>query len=306
MGDDGPVEITTTCGGKKFKVVITPFDENGEVNYKMAAKLAKAIIDSGSDGLVIGGTTGEAPTISDEEKLKLFSIVKESIGPNHALIAGTTNNNTKESVKLSKLAESTEVDGLLLTVPSYNKPTQDGLYKHFKSISEEVSIPCILYNVPSRTSLNMTEETTIKLSNLKNIVGIKEASSDLDQITRIISNTSDDFKVWSGNDNETLYILSAGGYGIVSVAGHILSSQIKQLIGHVLEGNIEVAGKTFFCQRQLVSQLTGSAFSTDVILTHVCQLSFILARNVSISMRFFSIDAQRVGASSHIKIIIQK
>jgi len=159
------------------------------------------------------------------------------------LIAGTTNNNTKESVKLSKLAEAAEVDGLLLTVPSYNKPTQDGLYQHFKSISEEVSIPCILYNVPSRTSLNMTDETTIKLSNLKNIVGIKEASSDLDQITRIISNTSDDFKVWSGNDNETLYILSAGGYGIVSVAGHILSSQIKQLIGHVLEGNIEVAGK---------------------------------------------------------------
>ena len=229
--------------GRLLTAMITPFDENGDINYDMAAKLSKAIIDSGSDGLVIGGTTGEAPTINDQEKLKLFSIVKESIGPEHALIAGTTNNNTKESVKLSKLAEAAEVDGLLLTVPSYNKPTQDGLYQHFKSISEEVSIPCILYNVPSRTSLNMTDETTIKLSNLKNIVGIKEASSDLDQITRIISNTSDDFKVWSGNDNETLYILSAGGYGIVSVAGHIVSSQIKQLIGHVLEGNIEVAGK---------------------------------------------------------------
>jgi 4-hydroxy-tetrahydrodipicolinate synthase len=229
--------------GRLLTAMITPFDENGEINYEMAAKLAKAIIDSGSDGLVIGGTTGEAPTISDQEKLKLFSVVKESIGTDHALIAGTTNNNTKESVKLSKLAESAKVDGLLLTVPSYNKPTQDGLYKHFKSISEEVSIPCILYNVPSRTSLNMTDETTIKLSSLKNIIGIKEASSDLDQITRIISNTSDDFKVWSGNDNETLYILSAGGYGIVSVAGHIVSSQIKQLIGHVLEGNIEFAGK---------------------------------------------------------------
>tara|TARA_B100001179_G_scaffold179852_1_gene135174 strand:+ start:329 stop:1213 length:885 start_codon:yes stop_codon:yes gene_type:complete len=229
--------------GRLLTAMITPFDENGDINYDMAAKLSKAIIDSGSDGLVIGGTTGEAPTINDQEKLKLFSVVKESIGPEHALIAGTTNNNTKESVKLSKLAEAAEVDGLLLTVPSYNKPTQDGLYQHFKSISEEVSIPCILYNVPSRTSLNMTDETTVKLSNLKNIVGIKEASSDLDQITRIISNTSDDFKVWSGNDNETLYILSAGGYGIVSVAGHILSSQIKQLIGHVLEGNIEVAGK---------------------------------------------------------------
>ena len=224
--------------GRLLTAMITPFDENGDINYDMAAKLSKAIIDSGSDGLVIGGTTGEAPTINDQEKLKLFSVVKESIGSEHALIAGTTNNNTKESVKLSKLAEAAGVDGLLLTVPSYNKPTQDGLYQHFRAISEEVSIPCILYNVPSRTSLNMTDETTIKLSDLNNIVGIKEASSDLDQITRIISNTSDDFKVWSGNDNETLYILAAGGYGIVSVAGHIVSSQIKEL-----EGNIEVAGK---------------------------------------------------------------
>ena len=229
--------------GRLLTAMITPFHENGDINFEMAAKLAKAIVDSGSDGLVIGGTTGEAPTISDEEKLKLFSVVKESIGNNHSLIAGTTNNNTKESIKLSKLAESENVDGLLLTVPSYNKPTQEGLYQHFKNISEEVSIPCILYNVPSRTSLNMTDETTIKLSELKNIIGIKEASNDLDQITSIIDNTSSDFKVWSGNDNETLYIMAAGGYGIVSVAGHIVSGQIKQMIGNLLEGNIELAGK---------------------------------------------------------------
>ena len=228
--------------GRLLTAMITPFHENGDINFEMAAKLAKAIVDSGSDGLVIGGTTGEAPTISDEEKLKLFSVVKESIGNNHSLIAGTTNNNTKESIKLSKLAESENVDGLLLTVPSYNKPTQEGLYQHFKNISEEVSIPCILYNVPSRTSLNMTDETTIKLSELKNIIGIKEASNDLDQITSIIDNTSSDFKVWSGNDNETLYIMAAGGYGVVSVAGHIVSGQIKQMIGNLLEGNIELAG----------------------------------------------------------------
>ena len=229
--------------GRLLTAMITPFHENGDINFEMAAKLAKAIVNSGSDGLVIGGTTGEAPTISDEEKLKLFSVVKESIGNNHSLIAGTTNNNTKESIKLSKLAESENVDGLLLTVPSYNKPTQEGLYQHFKNISEEVSIPCILYNVPSRTSLNMTDETTIKLSELKNIIGIKEASNDLDQITSIIDNTSSEFKVWSGNDNETLYIMAAGGYGIVSVAGHIVSGQIKQMIGNLLEGNIELAGK---------------------------------------------------------------
>ncbi len=229
--------------GRLLTAMITPFHENGDINFEMAAKLAKAIVDSGSDGLVIGGTTGEAPTISDEEKLKLFSVVKESIGNNHSLIAGTTNNNTKESIRLSKLAESENVDGLLLTVPSYNKPTQEGLYQHFKNISEEVSIPCILYNVPSRTSLNMTDETTIKLSELKNIIGIKEASNDLDQITSIIDNTSSDFKVWSGNDNETLYIMAAGGYGVVSVAGHIVSGQIKQMIGNLLEGNIELAGK---------------------------------------------------------------
>ena len=229
--------------GRLLTAMITPFHENGDINFEMAAKLAKAIVNSGSDGLVIGGTTGEAPTISDEEKLKLFSVVKESIGNNHSLIAGTTNNNTKESIKLSKLAESENVDGLLLTVPSYNKPTQEGLYQHFKNISEEVSIPCILYNVPSRTSLNMTDETTIKLSELKNIIGIKEASNDLDQITSIIDNTSSDFKVWSGNDNETLYIMAAGGYGIVSVAGHIVSGLIKQMIGNLLEGYIELAGK---------------------------------------------------------------
>ena len=229
--------------GRLLTAMITPFYENGDVNYEMASKLAKAIVDSGSDGLVIGGTTGEAPTISDDEKLKLFSVIKESIGTDHALIAGTTNNNTKESIKLSKLAESENVDGLLLTVPSYNKPTQDGLYQHFKAISEEVSIPCILYNVPSRTSLNMDDETTVKLSELKNIIGIKEACNDLDQITRIINNTSADFKVWSGNDNETLYIMAAGGYGIVSVAGHIVSRQINQMIGYILEGNIELAGK---------------------------------------------------------------
>ena len=114
--------------GRLLTAMITPFHENGDVNYEMASKLAKAIVDSGSDGLVIGGTTGEAPTISDDEKLKLFSVIKESIGSDHALIAGTTNNNTKESIKLSKLAESENVDGLLLTVPSYNKPTQEGLY----------------------------------------------------------------------------------------------------------------------------------------------------------------------------------
>ena len=142
---------------------------------------------------------------------------------------------------MSKEAEALGVDGILMTVPSYNKPPQEGLYQHFKTIAESVSLPCVLYNVPSRTALNMTDTTTVRLSQIDNIVGTKEASSDPVQITKIIRDTDDDFKVWSGNDDETFPIMCAGGYGIVSVASHIVGSQIKAMMGMILEGDIESA-----------------------------------------------------------------
>ena len=227
--------------GRLLTAMVTPFDQEGNVDFQRASELSKALVKSGSDGLVIGGTTGEAPTLSYDEKLQLFSIVKESVGPEISVIAGTTDNNTQVSVDLSKDAEKLGVDGLLLTVPAYNKPTQEGLYKHFVKIADSVNIPVILYNVPSRTSLNMEAETTLRLSSIENIIGVKEASSDLDQVTEIISNAPEGFKVWSGNDNETFLIMMLGGYGVVSVASNIIGTQVKSMMGLILEGEIEKA-----------------------------------------------------------------
>ncbi len=227
--------------GRLLTAMVTPFDQEGNVDFQRASELSKALVKTGSDGLLLGGTTGESPTLSYDEKLQLFSVVKESVGSEIAVIAGTTDNNTQVSLELSKDAEKLGVDGLLLTVPAYNKPTQEGLFKHFEKIANSVKIPCILYNVPSRTSLNMDSSTTLKLSSIENIIGIKEASSDLDQVTEIISNAPEGFKVWSGNDNETFLIMALGGYGVVSVASNIIGNQVKSMIGLILEGEIEQA-----------------------------------------------------------------
>ena len=227
--------------GRLITAMVTPFDEKGAVDYEQAKCLANALLDSGSDGLVITGTTGEGPTLSAEEKIRLYAEVKEAIGSRGAVIAGTTDNDTAKSIELSAEAESVGADALLLTVPAYNKPPQDGLYQHFKAIAESTSLPCVLYNVTSRTSLNMTDETTIRLSEIDNIVGVKEAGSDLNQITRIIDRAGDDFRVWSGNDDETFSIMATGGYGVVSVLSHLVGNQIKQMMGCLLEGDVEKA-----------------------------------------------------------------
>ena len=227
--------------GRLLTAMVTPFDDEGEIDYTKARKLARALLDSGSDGLVIGGTTGESPSMSDDEKIRLFAEVKEEVGDEAAVVAGTTDNNHRKSVELSVEAEKIGADALLLTVPAYNKPSQEGLYQNFKAIAEATSLPGILYNVPSRPSLNMTHETTLRLAEIENIVGVKEASSDPEQITRIIDGAPDGFRVWSGNDDETFSIMCTGGYGIVSVAAHIVGLQIKEMMGRILEGDIEAA-----------------------------------------------------------------
>ncbi|MBT3994304.1 MAG: 4-hydroxy-tetrahydrodipicolinate synthase [Chloroflexi bacterium] len=227
--------------GRLLTAMVTPFTEEGDVDYARARELAKALLKSGSDGLVIGGTTGEAPAMGDDELLRLFAEVKEAIGEDGAVIAGTTNNNTRGSIALSQAAEKAGVDALLLTVPAYNKPTMGGLYQHFTAIADAVSIPGILYNVPSRTALNMDAATTLRLADVPNIVGVKEASSDPDQIAYVIKDSPEGFRVWSGNDNEILSTMAMGGYGIVSVAGNIISGQIQKMIGLLLEGDAEAA-----------------------------------------------------------------
>ena len=229
--------------GRLLTAMITPFDEEGEIDYGQARKLATGLVNSGSDGLVIGGTTGESPSMSEDEKLRLFGEVKEEVGDRAAVVAGTTDNNHRRSIEVSKEAERIGVDGLLLTVPAYNKPSQEGLYHHFKAIAEATSLPGLLYNVPSRTALNMTAETTLRLAEIENIIGVKEASSDPVQITQIVDAAPDGFRVWSGNDDETFSIMCVGGYGIVSVASNIIGDQIKAMIGLVLEGELESAAR---------------------------------------------------------------
>lgn len=227
--------------GRLITAMATPFDSAGQVDYPQARRLANALLASGSDGVIVSGTTGESPTLTPAEKLRLYAEVKEAVGPRGAVVAGTGNYSTAESIELSREAERVGVDGLLLVVPYYNKPPQEGLYRHFKAIAGSVHLPCMLYNVTSRTSLNMTHETTLRLSQVDNIIGVKEAGSDLDQITRIIAGAPDGFRVWSGNDNETFYIMAAGGYGVVSVAAHLVGRQIKQMMGLLLEGEVERA-----------------------------------------------------------------
>jgi len=221
--------------------MVTPFDEKGDVDFEQAKRLAHALLDSGSDGVVLSGTTGESPTLTTDEKMRLFSEVKQSIGDKGVVIAGTGTYSTAESIELSQEAEKQGVDGLLLVVPYYNKPPQEGMYQHFKAIAGKTNLPCIVYNIMGRTGVNMTDETTIRLSQIDNIVGTKEASGDMNQIARIIQGASPGFKVWSGDDNQTFLIMSIGGYGVVSVVAHLVGNQIKHMMGLLLEGDIEGA-----------------------------------------------------------------
>ncbi len=227
--------------GRLITAMVTPFDEEGQVDYQQAKKLALVLLDSGSEGLVVVGTTGESPTIIREEELRLFSEVKSAVGERGAVVAGTGSNSTAEALETTKEAERIGVDACLLVVPYYNKPTQEGLYQHFKTIAESTSLPCILYNVPSRTVTSLAADTVVRLSQIDNIIGVKEASGNLEQVAKIISGTRDDFLVWSGNDSDTLPILALGGYGVISVASHLVGNQIREMIDCAVAGNMNKA-----------------------------------------------------------------
>ncbi|MBA7505743.1 4-hydroxy-tetrahydrodipicolinate synthase [subsurface metagenome] len=227
--------------GRLLTAMVTPFNEDGEVDYGQARKLALALLDSGSDGLVVVGTTGESPTVTWEEELQLFREVKSAVGERGAVIAGTGSNSTAEALEATREAERIGVDACILVVPYYNKPTQEGLYQHFKAIAQGTNIPCILYNVPSRTVVSLSADTVIKLSHIDNIIGVKEASGNMGEIAKIISNTDNDFLVWSGNDSDTLPILALGGYGVISVAAHLVGRQIRQMIDYFISGKKDKA-----------------------------------------------------------------
>src|SRR6202171_1343424 len=188
--------------------MITPFKTDGSVDYSVAEKLAARLVADGSDGVVLSGTTGESPALSDDEKIELIKAIKKAI-PGKNVVAGTGSNDTHHSVKLSERAMKAGADALLAVVPYYNKPPQEGMYQHFKAISEVG--PTIMYNIQGRTAVNMTAVTTLRCAELPGIIGVKEASGDLDQIGFVCAGRPPSFKVWSGDDSWTLPVMAVGG-----------------------------------------------------------------------------------------------
>ena len=228
--------------GRMLTAMVTPFDENLEVNYDMAAKLAEYLLEQGNDGIVVNGTTGESPTLNDDEKVQMFRTVKQTVGERAVVIAGTGSNNTHHSIELTQKAAECGVDGIMLVVPYYSKPSQEGLYQHFKTVAAATDLPIILYNIPGRCGTNLAPETVVRLANdVPNIVAIKEASGNLDQIARLKTMCPADFAIYSGDDSLTLPILSIGGAGIISVVVHVAGKDLRKMVDAYFAGNVAEA-----------------------------------------------------------------
>lgn len=229
--------------GRVVTAMVTPFTRHWELDPPRAAELARRLVDMGSDGLVVTGTTGESPVLATEEKVKLWETVTEAVGDRVPVVAGTGTNCTRESVRLTRLAEKAGVRGVMLVTPYYNKPPAEGLFRHFRAVAESTSLPIILYNVPGRTGVNMTPATVARLAEIPNIVALKEASGNLDQVTEILRLVPPGFAVYSGDDSLTLPVLAVGGMGVVSVASHLVAGEIAAMIRAWREGRVEEAAQ---------------------------------------------------------------
>ncbi len=217
--------------GKVITAMVTPFDKEGNINYEMAEKLAVHLVNNGSDSLLLSGTTGESPTLSWSEKSQLFQVVKKAVGSKAKVLAGTGANSTQHAIEMTEKVAKMGLDGSLQVVPYYNKPPQEGLYEHFKKIAESVvNFPIILYNIPGRTGQNMSPETIAKLAEINNIIAIKEASGNLEQACKIRRMTEPSFLIYAGDDFLTLPLLTVGGIGVISVASHLVGTQMQQMI----------------------------------------------------------------------------
>ncbi len=228
--------------GRLIPAMVTPFTEDLELDLPRVRELANRLIEGGADSILVNATTGEAPTIFYPSKIELFKAVIDEVAGRVPVIAYSGDNCTADSVDFSKQVEELGVDGLLLVVPYYNKPPQEGMYQHFKAIAEAVDLPCLLYNIPGRCGVNMTAETTLRLAHdVPNIVGIKEASGDLDQVKAIIDGAPEGFVVYSGDDSSTLDIMKLGGVGVVSTIGNVCPERMKEIIDLFVEGKVEEA-----------------------------------------------------------------
>jgi 4-hydroxy-tetrahydrodipicolinate synthase len=234
--------MTTKPFGNVITAMVTPFNEDGSVNYEMTEKLADHLVTLGSDGLVVCGTTGESPTLSGDEKYQLFQTVKQTVGNRAKVIVGTGTNCTSEAIAATQKASKLGVDGSLQVVPYYNKPPQAGLYNHFAAIAKAApDLPLMLYNVPGRTSQSLQADTVAKLAEIDNIVAIKEASGNLDLACQIRLATPPEFVIYSGDDFLTLPLLTVGGVGVVSVASHLVAKEMQEMIQAFETGNTSLA-----------------------------------------------------------------
>lgn len=229
--------------GSLLTAMVTPFSSDGKVDYKVAATLAKKLVDHGSEGLVVAGTTGESPTLSSQEKLKLFETVVDTVGEKASVIAGTGSYSTEESVKLTKEAEKTGVHGTLVVAPYYNKPPQEGLYRHFVAVADATELPLMVYNIPGRTGVNISADTMARLSERKNIVAVKESSGNLAQTAEYKQKLPEDFLIYSGDDALTLPMMALGACGVVSVASHVAGQKLKAMIEAFQRGETVEASK---------------------------------------------------------------
>ena len=228
--------------GRVLTAVVTPFDSDFNVNIAQIKKLVRYLVENGSDGFVVCGTTGESAVLTKEEKIALFRAVVEEVGGQVSVIANTGSYNTADSIDLTRAAEQVGVDGIMLVAPYYNKPSQEGLYQHFKTIANNTKLPVILYNVPGRTVTNILPSTVARLvKDVPNIVAIKEASGNLDQVSELRCLLPDNFEIYSGDDSLTLPIMALGGKGVISVASHVIGLRIQEMVSAYTKGNVSLA-----------------------------------------------------------------
>lgn len=228
--------------GRLVPAMVTPFDENGEVDFERAVQLGSRLVDGGSDALLVFGTTGESPTVPEAEKLRMFGLLKRQLGARVPIVANVGTNCTAASVEFAKAAQLQGVDGVMAVVPYYNKPPQEGIYRHFKAIAEAVELPVIMYNIPGRCGVNMQAQTTLRLAReCANIVAVKEASGNLDQVAEIISGAPDGFSVYSGDDSLTYEIMRLGGAGVITTTGNVLPERMKEIVQLCAQGDFEAA-----------------------------------------------------------------
>ena len=227
--------------GRVVTAMVTPFNRDGSLDLDGAGMLAKRLLEQGSDGIVISGTTGESPTLTHSEKLDLFRHIRSVVPTSAKFIAGTGSYNTADTIELSREAEALGADALLVVTPFYNKPSQEGLYQHYKAVAEATALPVILYNVPARTGINLNAVTTLRLAQIPNVVAIKDAAKDLEQAAEVLAGAPPHFQVYSGDDGLTLPLLALGGVGVISVTSHVIGNDLQAMHQAFFNGDLATA-----------------------------------------------------------------